>query len=649
MNRDHLRARLVDLAANYRWTWDISARDLLASLPGADDTSHPVSTVRSLSDEQCLALADDHEFMRKLDAELERLDDVSRPDPTIAYCSPEFGLSHLLPQYSGGLGVLAGDHLKAACDLGLPLIGLGIFYRAGVYHQSVEGGEQTEYWEPVTPESVGARDTGVVISVPLPGRDVQARVWRIDVGRVGLFLLDTDLESNNDHDRLITDHLYFGSKEYRLQQEMVLGVGGARALEAMGLSIEVHHLNEGHAGFIAFELIDRLINGSLAEAVDEIGKGLIFTTHTPVPAGIDKFPREMVVPYLEPWARKWNISVDELWALGEDPDDNENFNMAAMCLRVSKAANGVSKLHGQVSRELFSNLEQGQGIGHVTNGVHARTWTGDEFQRIFDEHLGLGWNLGSTEAWARAGEIDESVIEEGRLRQKARLGELIAGVGGELDPEALVIGFARRFAPYKRANLLLRQYDRLVEMLADDSRPVHFVFAGKAHPANLAGKALVAEILAFADSEASNGRFSFIPDYDIRVGARLVQGSDIWLNNPIRPREASGTSGEKVVLNGGLNCSILDGWWAEMYDGENGWAIPTSDSPDDDQRDDEEAVAAIDTLTVVRDEFFESRRVFVDRIRHSWRTLGSEVTAARMVAEYEDRFYLPARRARTKT
>jgi starch phosphorylase len=564
--------------------------------------------------------------------------------PSIAYFSPEFGISAFARQYAGGLGVLAGDFLKAASDSSLPLAGVGLFYHQGAFRQVIEDGKQGEIFSTVEAEKVGAVDTGVEVEVPLPGREVRARVWRMDIGSVPLILLDTDVVPNSEGDRAITDRLYSGSEQHRISQEMVLGVGGARALAALGWDIEIYHLNEGHAGFIALELVDRVITaGDLTSAVARVRKDMVFTTHTPVPAGIAKLNQGILGPYLELWAQRWKVELADVWRLGSDPGDGDTFNMAMFCLRMSSAANGVSELHGEVSRGLFSALQEGSGIGHVTNGVHARTWTGDAAQTLFDDVLGAGWAEGLTEAWDRVDGIDDERLVEMRRRGSLRLSELVSSMGVTLDPDALIVGFARRFAPYKRAGLILKQRDRLVEMLADDDKPIHFLFAGKAHPSNEEAKALLSQILSFSESGDANSRFSFIPDYDMAIASHLVQGCDIWLNNPIHPREASGTSGEKVALNGGLNCSILDGWWAEMFDGENGWAIAASEATDPEIRDSEDSTAVVDALVAAGDEYHRSRDVFNRRIRHAWRTLGPRVTASRMLQDYEARLYGPMR------
>jgi starch phosphorylase len=634
-----LRSDLRRVAGNYRWTWSTSARELLQSLPGADSSTHPATVLANLDETEQETLSRDIDFVSRLGYEASQVPESI--EPKIAYCSPEFGLTALFPQYAGGLGVLAGDHLKSASDLSLPLAAVGLFYREGVFRQVIEHGRQTERYDDIDPEGVGAVDTGRTITVPFPGREVHARVWRIDVGRVPLILLDTNVKANSSEDRKITDRLYAGSRRHRLEQEIVLGVGGARALAAMGWEIELHHLNEGHAGFIVLELIDRICGEvGFESARDRVRDGLVFTTHTPVPAGIDRFDRALVEPYLQPWADGWQADIEDLWSLGQDPDDTQVFNMAALCLRSARTANGVSALHGEVSRKLFAGVGIGDDIGHVTNGVHARTWTAPHTQTLFDATLGDGWADGHSEAWERVTLIDDAALSETRRRSSLYLANLIRDRTGQIiDPDALVIGFARRFAPYKRASLLLQRPDLLEDLLADDNRPVHFVFAGKAHPSDETGKGLVAEILRAGVSEYVNGRISFIPDYEMDIAFAMVQGSDIWLNNPIRPREASGTSGEKAALNGSLNCSVLDGWWAEMYDGHNGWEIAPSASEDPARRDHEEATTMLGTISQIAHEYHDAHSLLLGRIRHAWDTLGPKVTSARMVRDYEDTVY----------
>jgi len=646
VNHETLRSSLRRLASNYRWTWSSATREIFDRLPKAQSNPHPVRLVSELNDGDLAALSDDREFTTLVEAESEALDQLlaTAEQPRVAYCSPEYGLSAQLPLYAGGLGVLAGDHLKSASDLRVPLAGVGLFYGEGVFRQELADGRQTERYDVIDAEMVGATDTGMVVEIPFPGRDVQARAWRIDVGRVPLLLLDTDVDGNTSQDRKITDRLYSGDRRHRLEQEMILGVGGARALAAMGWEIELHHLNEGHAGFIILELVDRICNDvGLDGAKSQVRSGLVFTTHTPVPAGIDLFASDIVIPYLEPWAEMWGVPVDAIWKIGEHPDDEGAFNMAALCLRSSRTANGVSELHGEVSRKLFAGVGIGDDIGHVTNGVHARTWTARHTQELFDSALGEGWADGHSEAWERVSLIDDEALGENRRRSSLLLADLLRERTGEvIDPDALMIGFARRFAPYKRASLFLKRQDLLEDILADDNRPVHFVFAGKAHPSDETGKKLVAELIAATSTATANGRITFVPDYEMDVAAGLVQGSDIWLNNPIRSREASGTSGEKAALNGGLNCSILDGWWAEMYDGHNGWQITPSTSDDPGTRDHEEATRMLETISAIATEYHGSRSLFLGRIRHAWSTLGPKVTSARMLRDYEDRIYGPS-------
>ena len=643
-----LRDALARLAANHRWTWSDSLRGLWEHLGEGRLTRHPIVVIDEISSDRLNALLDDHELMALITAEMAALDAMigdGFTEPQIAYFSPEFGLSDVIPQYSGGLGILAGDHMKAASDLGLPLVGVGLFYRQGFFSQRIKNGAQAEDYPTVTAEGLGAIDTGATVRVPLPGRDVAARVWRMDVGRVRLLLLDTDMAENTPADRKITDRLYSGDRRHRLEQELVLGVGGVRALDAFGWDISVFHLNEGHAGFLVLELLERHLNGGdLAAAADRVRPGLVFTTHTPVAAGIDRFEQHLIAPYLQVWADRWTVPVTEIWALGADPvDTNRYFNMAALGLRLASGANGVSQMHGEVSRALFGGVGIGDDITSVTNGVHARTWVSAETQSAFDSVLGDQWPTGDPDAWDRIDSLSDAAIGALRHTGALRLSELMFDrTGHVLDPDVLVVGFARRFATYKRATLLFHHMERLTRMLADDERPIHFVFAGKAHPADGPGKQLLAEIAAFAESSAANGRFTFIPDYGIGIARVMYHGCDIWLNTPIRPREASGTSGEKAALNGGLNCSILDGWWAEMFDGENGWTIATSDAADPSRRDREEAAAALDTLDEILAEYYGDPAAFVSRIRHAWRSLGPRVTAERMVAEYRDRIYAPA-------
>ncbi len=654
MDTASLSESLAQLARNHAWTWSSNAQAIFEALAGYDHARHPVQVIHGLDDSHLDLLLSDDQFMDRLQAEMIVLAELTGravDAPDVAYFSPEFGLSDLIPQYSGGLGILAGDHLKAASDLGLALAGVGLFYRGGFFRQQVWSGKQVEQYHSYTPEALGCVDSEVEVDVPFPGRDVVAKVWLAEVGSIPLLLLDTDVAQNNKADRTITDRLYSGDRRHRLEQEMVLGVGGARALTALGWNVPVHHLNEGHAGFLILDLLDRQIGAGhgLDAAVDEIRSGVVFTTHTPVPAGIDRFDIALATEYLQPWAQQWRMPIDDVLTLGTDPDDDpEAFNMAALCLKIAGRANGVSKLHGAVSRELFASVPGGAAISSVTNGVHARTWVMPRLQNLFDDVLGHGWANGDHLAWTGANNIDDDTIRDVRRAGGGDLHTMVGErTGAEIDPDALLIGFARRFATYKRANLILLQRALLAELLGDDDRPVQFIFAGKAHPADPDGKAVLADIIAFAGSADANGRFLFVPDYDIAVARAMYAGCDVWLNNPVRPREASGTSGEKSALNGGLNYSISDGWWDEMADGHNGWTIPASAKTVPAKRDLEEAATTLNLLAneIVPEYFADAApwsRAWLDRIRHNWTTLGPQVTAARMVADYRDQLYRPA-------
>jgi starch phosphorylase len=626
-------------------------RDLFDDLAG-DRPDHPVCTVATLDDDrvdQLLADDDVAELVQRSVDALSAARAAARP-VEIAYFSPEFGISELVPQYSGGLGILAGDHVKASNDLGIPLVGVGLFYREGFFRQDVADGHQVERYETYAPSQFGAVEAADPVDVPIADRDVTARVWLMSVGRIQLVLLDTDHPDNSPEDRRITDRLYSGDRRHRIEQELVLGVGGARALAALGLAPRVFHLNEGHAGFLILELLDRRIadGEALDAAVRAVRRQLVFTTHTPVPAGIDRFSRDISSEHLQPWADAWRLPISEVFDLGRDPgEEPPEFNMAMFCLRTSARANGVSKLHGRVSRELFAQVPGGDAIGSITNGVHARTWTAPALQDLLDGTCGPTWADGDPAAWQRVHDLDDETVRDVRRAGGSRLAAMVRDrTGVAFDPDALTIGFARRFASYKRATLLLRQRERLANLLADDARPIQFVFAGKAHPNDEPGKALLADVVAFAASADARQRFVFVADYDIEVARAMYAGCDVWLNNPVRPHEASGTSGEKSALNGGLNCSISDGWWDEMADGRNGWTIPASASVEPGVRDRAESAAALDLLTnEIVPTYYRTGEPWssewLDRVRHCWADLGPRVTAARMVADYWEQLYRP--------
>ena len=703
-------APLERLAMNLRWAWDDRTRDLFRWVdPDAwDATRHdPVRLLGTVRPERLEALAADPAFLRfqaEVDDDLERYLELPRwfqtragsPLRQVAYFSPEFGIAEALPQYSGGLGILAGDHLKSASDLGVPLVGVGLFYRHGYFRQSLAtDGCQQERFPDQDPWAMALTLCDEVrVQVDLAGARLEARVWRADVGRVPLYLLDADVEENPPELRAVTDRLYGGDVEHRLRQEILLGIGGVRALEALGVDPQVFHTNEGHAGFLGLERMRRAIVDeglSFAEAVEATRSASIFTTHTPVPAGIDRFPRPLVERYFGGWASECGITIDELMAIGlrprelpgavpssaAEPDADDapdpgppRFNMAVMGLRLAGRSNAVSKLHGVVSREMFADLwpdlaDDEVPITSVTNGVHAGTWVSADMTDLLARHVLPDWDEAGPTSWARIHHAPDD--ELWRVKEQAR-SRLVAFVrermkkraieGGTsataaawtddlLDPTALTIGFARRFATYKRANLLLNQAERLQALLLDADRPMQFVFAGKAHPADEDGKEMIRQIVTWAAELGVRHRFVFLDDYDISVARTLYQGSDVWLNTPRRPQEACGTSGMKAALNGTINCSILDGWWDEMFDGDNGWAIASAEDHHDlKERDRLEADSLFDLLEHQIVPLFHDRvggvpRGWLWRVKQNLASLGPAVVASRMVRDYVSDLYEP--------
>jgi len=677
---------------NLRWSWDERTRDLFRWVDPdvwEEGRHDPVRLLGTVSRERLAELEADpafKSFLGEVSDSLARYlerprwfqERATSPLRSVAYFSPEFGIAEAVPQYSGGLGVLAGDHLKAASDLGVPLVGVGLFYRHGYFRQSLNSdGWQQERYPELDPYAMALRPVeGVRITVDLAGAPLHARLWRAEVGRVLLYLLDTDIDDNDPSGRIVTDRLYGGDTEHRLRQEMLLGIGGVRALEAVGVEPQVFHTNEGHAGFLGFERIRVLVRDEglrFAEAMESVRAGSIFTTHTPVPAGIDRFPRALVEKYFSGWAAEVGITMDEVMALGHESDEEpgDAFNMAVMGLRLAGRSNAVSKLHGAVSRTMFASLWPGVPddevpIGSVTNGVHANTWTSSEMQDLLSRHVLPEWPEAGPERWARLEDVGDDEVwrvrEQSRERLVAYVRERLdrslrlrgvpeaerAWTAEVLDQRALTVCFARRFATYKRATLLLSQPDRLRRLLLSHNNAVQFVFAGKAHPADDLGKEMIRQIVAFAMTPDVRHRFVFLDDYDIAVARMLYQGADVWLNNPRRPMEACGTSGEKAALNGALNCSIRDGWWDEMYDGENGWAISSAEGIDDlAKRDQVEADSLFALLEdAIVPSFYERTqgpvpRRWVRRVKHSLASLGPQVSATRMVKDYVQQLYEP--------
>ncbi|MFF2773533.1 alpha-glucan family phosphorylase [Streptomyces sp. NPDC058052] len=681
---------LAALARNLRWSWHEPTRALFDSLaPAGLAGADPVRVLGALEAPRLAALAADRDFLARLAAAADDLDAyLDRPrwyqergsgdgPAALAYFSPEFGVAAALPQYSGGLGILAGDHLKSASDLGVPLIGVGLLYRHGYFRQSLgRDGWQQEQYPVLDPGELPvtllreADGTPARTTLALPGgRSLHAHLWIAQVGRVPLLMLDSDVEENAPGERSVTDRLYGGGSEHRLLQEMLLGIGGVRAVRTYTRltghpAPEVFHSNEGHAGFLGLERIRELQGEGMDfdAALETVRAGTVFTTHTPVPAGIDRFDRDLVARHLGEDGALPGLDTGRVLALGDEtPLGGEPgvFNMAAMGLRLAQRANGVSTLHGAVSRAMFAGLWPGFDadevpITSITNGVHAPTWTAPEVGR-------LGADASDRDLWELRRTLRTRLVADVRDRLRAswrQRGAAAAELGWTdtvLDPEVLTIGFARRVPSYKRLTLMLRDKDRLRALLLHPERPVQLVVAGKAHPADDGGKKLVQELVRFADDPRVRHRIVFLPDYGMEMARGLYPGCDVWLNNPLRPLEACGTSGMKAALNGCLNLSVLDGWWDEWFEPEFGWAIPTADgaaAADEERRDDLEAAALYELI---------ERRVaprFYDRgpdgvpaawtamVRRTLADLGPRVLADRMVREYVERLYVPAAAAR---
>ena len=697
-------AELSTIANNLRWSWHPETQDLFERIDPSlwREVDHdPVRMLGEVSSSRWDELAADEDFTNHLRWIADGLNEYLTGDrwfqtlgpdapKCVAYFSPEFGITEVLPQYSGGLGILAGDHLKAASDLGAPIIGVGLFYRAGYFRQSLSrDGWQQETYPVLDPDGLPVSllreedGTPAVISVGLPGgRTLRAYVWIANVGRVPLLMLDSNIELNEPAEREVTDRLYGGGGEHRLQQELLLGVGGVRALRAFsriaGASTpEVFHTNEGHAGFLGLERMRELVETtslSFDEALQVVRAGTVFTTHTPVPAGIDRFPADLVERYFGSDNASDGMPVDRILELGAEDyvgGDPTVFNMAVMGLRLGQRANGVSQLHGEVSRGMFAGLwpafdAEDVPIASITNGVHAATWVSREVRDLLAEQVGVehaldtaGWEsaraIDPAKLWATKRELRQHLVDDvrSRLRQSwVQRGASEAELGwidGVMSPDVLTIGFARRVPSYKRLTLMLSDPQRLKDLLLHQDRPIQMVIAGKSHPADDGGKRLIQQLVNFADANDVRHRIVFLPDYDIGMARLLYPGCDVWLNNPLRPLEACGTSGMKAALNGGLNLSILDGWWDEWFDGENGWAIPTADGVSDpDRRDDLEAAALYDLIEKsVASRFYERDSQglpirWITMLTHTLATLGPKVLASRMVGDYVNKLYAPA-------
>ena len=697
-----LQERLWALARNLWWSWDHNSSSLFLDLDPArwNELNHnpvallgefPLAKLETRAAELMLHSRVNYAYRRLLEyLEADRTwgtrhAGVLRPHP-VAYFSAEFGLHESLPVYSGGLGVLAGDHIKSASDLDIPLVGIGLFYGQGYFRQRLDanGWQREEYLKTDVNQmpmevAIGKDGRPVVVELETRSGRIRAKVWRVEVGRRDLLLLDSDVEGNAPEDRELTSRLYGGDLRIRIRQELLLGVGGLRALKALGISPGVLHLNEGHSAFAVLEAIRmRMEEEGLAfdAAVPRVSREVVFTTHTPVPAGHDRFDAGLIEEHIGPLRESLGLSQESLMGLGRENSSNgdELFCMTVLALRLSRRANAVSALHAEVSRHMWTGLyrdkvEDDVPIGHITNGVHVPSWLAPQMFRLYDRHLGTDWHQRSSEGkiWLGIENVDDGELWETHLNLKSQLIEFVRRRAVEqakrrtesreelqrlervLSPDALTIGFARRFATYKRANLILTDIERLASMVNDPNRPVQFVFAGKAHPLDEPGKRVLQQIAELMRDPKFRDKFVFVEDYDINVGRRFVQGVDVWLNNPRRPLEASGTSGQKVVLNGGLNLSVLDGWWAEAYDGMNGFSIGTGRTHSNmnvhDARDGE------DLMRTLREEvipLYYQRdrdglpRGWIRRMKRTIRTLGWRFNADRMVMDYTQKCYVPA-------
>ena len=684
---------LADLAENLWWSWQLDARALFRTIdePLWHLVKHnPIALLRRVDPSRLAACASDPTFLARYDRVLERYrqalgrndtwfhNNYPTVDRPIAYFCAEFGLHNSVPIYSGGLGILAGDHCKAASDLGVPLVGVGLFYTKGYFDQQL----RLDGWQEdsdvlfdisLTPLERVAGPGGVpyLTVVQTFGRPVHIGAWRMKVGRVPVYLLDTNLEQNDPADRDLSGKLYAGGPDMRLRQEWVLGVGGVRVLRAVGLDPAAWHANEGHAAFMLVERLRELTTTGmpLKDAVREVRARSIFTTHTPVPAGHDRFNRDEVQACADPIWTELGIGPEEFMAIGALPED-DLFHMTATALRLSRRVNGVAKRHGEVSRELWKPLWPGKAveevpIGHVTNGVHVATWMASRMQHLLDKHYGDGWfdRVDQPGFWDRVLELDDQELwnqhldmkrglltyirEEARRRWAERWKEAahVVGAGTLINPDPLIIGFARRFATYKRAYLLFEDFDRLHEMLVNPWRPVQLIFAGKAHPEDAPGKEVLQRVYTMTRDPRLEGRVAFIEDYEMHLAHRLVQGVDLWLNVPRAPLEACGTSGMKAALNSVPQLSTLDGWWYEGYMGVNGWALPPSEPGDQD------AVDAGHLYTLLEEQVIplyykrDARGLPVEwlqKMKQALRIAGEKFDARRMVQEYVNQYYVPA-------
>lgn len=686
---------LKEIINNFWWTWNTDAVNLLRRLDRdiwEAALHNPVKTVGAISQDALNALVSDESFMSELAHVYEDFKEyMARPlfngqsgnpaDMCVAYFSFEYGIHESLPIYSGGLGVLSGDHLKSASDLGIPLVAVGLLYSRGYFRQYLNAdGWQQEYdiendFYNLPLELIHDADgKPSMVDVDMAGRKVTAQIWKAAVGRVTLYFLDTNIDMNSPEDRVLTSQLYGGDRDMRIRQEILLGIGGVRLLKKVNVKPTVYHMNEGHSAFLTLERLRMYLAEGLSfyEASQLIFSSNVFTTHTPVPAGNDVFAFPLVQKYFNDYMEKMGVKFDRFFRWGrQNPDDvNEGFCMTVLALNWSAHNNGVSRLHGEVSRRMWQRVwpdipREDLPIGHITNGIHTTSWISSEMHGLFDRYLGPKWRTSPAKAdvWKRVAEIPDAELWRIHERRKERLISFVRDrvkkqmiqkgypqseietADSILDAEALTIGFSRRFATYKRGTLLFHDIERIKRMLNDRDRPVQIIYAGKAHPHDNEGKELIRAIATIARREEFHRRVVFLEDYDINVARYLVQGVDVWLNNPRRPEEASGTSGMKVPVNGGLNLSILDGWWDESYNGENGWAIGRGEEYTDTKYQDEVESRALynviekDIAPLYYDRPHEIPRGWVKRMKASIMTVCPEFNTDRMVGDYTKKFY----------
>ncbi|MDP4183561.1 MAG: alpha-glucan family phosphorylase [Bacteroidota bacterium] len=682
---------LKDISRNLWWSWNTEARDLFCSIDPEkwEESEHnPIMLLESVSYQRLLELEKDEKFLNSMHQVSDELTQYiqerkDRKRPSVAYFSMEFGIHDSLKIFSGGLGILAGDYLKEASDSKVNMVGIGLLYRFGYFKQTLSAnGEQLANYEAEQfskiPVTAVADADGKWLTIPFefPQGRVYARVWEAKVGAVSLYLLDTDFEDNRDSDRTITHQLYGGDNENRLKQEIVLGFGGIRLLKALGIDSDIYHCNEGHAAFIGVERLRKLVKEerlTFAEAKEVVRASTLFTTHTPVPAGHDIFPEDMFRFYMEGIPDELGISWNDFVMLGKAFLHETHFNMSYLAAHLSQGINGVSLLHGEVSKELFTDLYGGffpteLNIGYVTNGVHYKSWAAQEWKELHKKYFGeqfpdnqLDFDLWakistvpSEEMWSVKHTLKVKLIEYIKQRftdswiQRHEDPKIISEVLNTLNPNALTIGFARRFATYKRAYLLFRDLDRLSELLNDPERPMQFIFAGKAHPADRAGQDLIKYIIDISKRPEFIGKIIFIPNYDINLAKILLQGVDVWLNTPTRPLEASGTSGEKGVMNGTLHFSVLDGWWVEGYHKDAGWALPQENSYDvaefQDQLDAETIYNILENEVIPA--YYERNDKdlpirWISYMKNTFAQVAPNFTTLRMLRDYEERFYIP--------